>query len=78
MDDTLVLTKPSDIEHKLNTFNTFDSQIQFTTGNKFSDNDIHFLDIQIPSKRNHCLPQTNPYWSIPTLLQPHSMVEKIS
>ena len=30
VDDTLVLAKPSDIEHTLNTFNTFDSQIQFT------------------------------------------------
>ena len=41
VDDTLVLTKPSDIEHILNTFNTFDSQIQFTV-NKFPDNDKHF------------------------------------
>ena len=46
VDDTLVLAKPSDIEHILNTFNTFDSQIQFTV-DKFPDNDIHFLDIQI-------------------------------
>ena len=30
----------------LNTFNTFDSQIQFTV-DQFPDNDIHFLDIQI-------------------------------
>jgi hypothetical protein len=46
VDDTLVLAKPSDIEHILNTFNTFDSQIQFTV-DQFPDNDIHFLDIQI-------------------------------
>ena len=46
VDDTLVLAKPSHIEHILNTFNTFDSQIQFTV-DKFPDNDIHFLDIQI-------------------------------
>ena len=41
VDDTLVLTKPSDIEHILNTVNTFDSQMQFTV-NKFPDNDKHF------------------------------------
>ena len=46
LNDTLVLAKPSDIEHILNTFNTFDSQIQFTV-DKFPDNDIHFLEIQI-------------------------------
>ena len=46
VDDTLVLAKPSDNEYILNTFNTFDSQIQFTV-DKFPDNDIHFLDIQI-------------------------------
>ena len=46
VDDTLVLAKPSDIEYILNTFNTFHSQIQFTV-DKFPDNDIHFLDIQI-------------------------------
>jgi hypothetical protein len=44
--DTLVLAKPTDIKHILNTFNTFDSQIQFTV-DQFHDNDIHFLDIQI-------------------------------
>ena len=36
---TLVLAKPSDIKHILNTFNTFDSQIQFTV-DQFPDNDI--------------------------------------
>ena len=46
VDDTLVLAKPTDIKHILNTFNTFDSQIQFTV-DQFPDNDIHFLDIQI-------------------------------
>ena len=46
VDDTLILAKPSDIEHILNTLNTFDSQIQFTV-DQFPDNDIHFLDIQI-------------------------------
>ena len=49
MGDTLVLAKPSDSEHILNTFKNFDSQIQFTV-DKFSDNDIHFLDIQILPK----------------------------
>ena len=42
----MTLAKPSNIEHILNTVNTFDSQIQFTV-DKFPDNDIHFLDIQI-------------------------------
>ena len=46
VDDTLVLAKPTDIKHILNTFNTFDSQIQFTV-DQFPDNDIHFLDIQV-------------------------------
>ena len=30
IDDTLVLAKPCDVQHILNNFNTFDSQIQFT------------------------------------------------
>ena len=46
MNDTLARAKPSGIEHILNTFNTFDSQVQFTA-DKFCDNDIHFLDIQM-------------------------------
>ena len=32
--------------HILNTFNSFDSQIQFTV-DQFPNNDMHFLDIQI-------------------------------
>ena len=35
VDGTLVLTKPSGIEHVLNTFNAFDSQIQFTVDKHF-------------------------------------------
>ena len=65
VDDTLVLAKPSDIEHILNTFNTFDSQIQFT-----------FPRHSNTSEWYHCPPQTNPYWSIPTLVKLYSMVEK--
>ena len=46
VDDTLILAKPSDIEHILKQFNSFHTNIQFTVDD-FPDNDIHFLDIQI-------------------------------
>ena len=79
VDDTLVLAKPSDIEmieYILNTFNTIHSQIQFTV-DKFPDNDIHFLDSQtlqtVPLSTAN---QPILAWSIPTLLQLHSVVEK--
>ena len=46
VDDTLILAKPSDMENILTTFNSFHPNIQVTI-DQFSDNNIHFLDIQI-------------------------------
>ena len=46
VDDTLILAKPSDMENILTTFNSFHPNIQFTI-DQLSDNNIHFLDIQI-------------------------------
>ena len=48
VDDTLILTKPSDIPYIFAKFNSFHPSIQFTIDD-FNDNDIHFLDIQIHS-----------------------------
>ena len=48
VDDTLILTKPSDIPYIFAKFNSFDPSIKFTIDD-FNDNDIHFLDIQIHS-----------------------------
>ena len=45
VDDNLVLAKPSGIERILDTFNSFDSQIQFTV-DQLPNNDLHFLDIE--------------------------------
>ena len=45
-DDTIVLAKPCDLDRILKQFNPFHPQIQFTI-DQFTDNDIHFLDIQI-------------------------------
>ena len=47
VDDTIVLAKPKpcDLNRILKQFNSFHPQIQFTI-DQFSDNDIHFLDIQ--------------------------------
>ena len=46
VDDTIVLAKPCDLDIILKQFNSFHPQIQFTI-DQFSDNGIHFLDIQI-------------------------------
>ena len=46
VDDTIVLAKSCDLDIILKQFNSFHPQIQFTV-DQFSDNDIHFLDIQI-------------------------------
>ena len=46
VDDTIVLAKPCDLNRVLKQFNSFHPQIQFTI-DQFSNNDIHFLDIQI-------------------------------
>ena len=48
VDDTLILTKPSDLTNILSKFNSFHPNIQFTI-DEFNNNDIHFLDIQIHS-----------------------------
>ena len=48
VDDTIVLAKPCDLHSISKQFNSFHPQIQFTI-DQFSDNDIHFLDIQILS-----------------------------
>ncbi len=48
VDDTIVLAKPCDLDKILKQFNSFHPQIQFTI-DQFSDNNIHFLDIQILS-----------------------------
>ena len=46
VDDTLVVTKPSDFTLILETFNTFHPQIQFTL-EEFPDNNVYFLDLKI-------------------------------
>ena len=46
VEDTIVLAKPCDLDRILKQCNSFHPQIQFTI-DQFSDNDIHFLDIQI-------------------------------
>ena len=46
VDHTIVLAKPCDLDKILKQVNSFHPQIQFTI-EQFSDNDIHFLDIQI-------------------------------
>ena len=48
VDDTLILTKFSDLTNILSKFNSFLPKIQFTI-DEFNNNDIHFLDIQIHS-----------------------------
>jgi hypothetical protein len=45
VDDTLVLSKPSDIPLILLKLNYFDAQIQCTHEIFTNDNDVHFLDI---------------------------------
>ena len=46
VDDTIVLAEPRDLDRILKQFNFFHPQIKYTI-DQFSDNDIHFLDIQI-------------------------------
>jgi hypothetical protein len=45
VDDTLVLSKPSDIPLILFKLNFFDTQIQFTHEIITNNNDVHFLHI---------------------------------
>ena len=72
IDDTIVLAKPCDLDRILKQFNSFHPQIQFTI-DQFSDNDIHFLDIQI-------LPNGSTVYAnkltLSTFLQLYSMVKK--
>ena len=74
VDDIIVLAKPCDLDIILTQFNSFHPQMQFTI-DQFSDNDIHFLDIQIlPNcttvyrKRTHRM--------ISAFLQLYSMAKK--
>ena len=46
VDGTLILAKPADMENILSAFNYFHPNIQLTI-DQFSDNNIHFLVIQI-------------------------------
>ena len=46
VDDTIVLAKPCDLDRTLKQLNSFHPQVQHTI-DQFSDNGIHFLDIQI-------------------------------
>jgi hypothetical protein len=47
VDDTLVLSKPSDIPLILLKLNSFDDQIEFTLEIFTNNNDVHFLNIII-------------------------------
>ena len=49
VDDTLVLTKPTDIPIILEQLNSNHPQIQFTHEEFVDNNDVHFLDIKITS-----------------------------
>jgi hypothetical protein len=51
VDDTLVLSKPSDIPLILLKLNSFDAQIQFTHEIFTNNNDVHFLNIIITPTR---------------------------
>ena len=46
VDDTLLLAKEDDIDNIVQQFNAFDDNLKFTI-DKFTDNNVHFLDIKI-------------------------------
>ena len=46
VDDTLLLAKEEDIDNIVQQFNAFDDNLKFTI-DKFTDNNVHFLDIKI-------------------------------
>ena len=46
LDDTLFLAKEDDIGHIVQQFNAFDDKLKFTI-DKFTDSNVHFLDIRI-------------------------------
>ena len=50
VDDTLLLAKEDDIDNIVQQFNAFDDNLKFAI-DKFTDNDIHFLDIEIDHNR---------------------------
>ena len=47
VDDTLLLIKKDEMQHVLNSFNSFDKSLRFTSVDTFNDGNIHFLDIKI-------------------------------
>ena len=49
VDDTLVLTKPTDTPITVEQVNRYYPQIQFTQEEYVDNNDVHFLDIKITS-----------------------------
>ena len=51
VDDTLVLIKPENIEKVLEKVNSFHPKLNFTV-DKFSDGDVHFLDLRITEDIN--------------------------
>ena len=46
VDDTLLLAKEDDIDNIVQQINAFDDNLKFTI-DKFTDNNVHFLDIKI-------------------------------
>ena len=74
VDNTIVLAKPCDLNRVLKQFNSFHPQIQFTI-DQFSNNDIHFLDIQILPNGTTVYRKQNHSGQMSTFLQLHSMVK---
>ena len=50
IDDTLLLIKKDEMQHVLNSFNSFDKSLRLTSVDTFNDGNIHFLDIKILNK----------------------------
>ena len=50
VDDPLFLAKEDDIDNIVQQFNAFDENLKFTT-DKFTDTNVHFLDIKIEDSR---------------------------
>ena len=51
VDNTLWLTQEDDIDNFVQQFNAFDDNLKFTTY-KFTDSDVHFLDIKNDHNRS--------------------------
>ena len=76
VDDTLIHMRPSDVQLILTKFNSFHPNLQFTV-DELSDNDIHFLDIQIhPSGTSVYRKPMHSYWSILPHIKLHTLVKK--